>query len=51
MSISLTFTIPGGEDALAFKEKIRELSEAQGISMSEYIVEAIAQYMRNHAGT
>ena len=48
MSISLTFTIPGSSDALAFKEKIRELSEAQGISMSEYIVEAIAEHMRSH---
>ena len=48
MSVSITFTVQGSSDALAFKEKIRELSEAQGISMSEYIVEAIAQYMRNH---
>ena len=48
MSVSITFTIPGSQDALAFKDKIRELSEAQGISVSEYIVEAIAQRMRNH---
>ena len=48
MSVSITFTIPGSQDALAFKERIRELSEAQGISMSEFIVESIAQYMRTH---
>ena len=48
MSVVMSFTIPGSQDALAFKEKIRALSEAQGISMSEYVVEAIAQYMRTH---
>lgn len=47
MSVSITFTIPGNDDALAFKKKIREIAESQGVSMSEWIVNAIAERMRH----
>jgi len=47
MSVSITFTIPGPQ-APDFKAKIKEASAGQGMSMSEYIVEAVAEYMRSH---
>ena len=50
MSTSLTFTVPGGEEALKFKEMIRKTATAQGISMSELIVEAVAEYLRGKNG-
>jgi len=46
MSTSLTFTIAGGEEAEAFKEKIRAEATAKGLSMSELIVDALADYFR-----
>ena len=48
MSASITFTIPGAEEARKFKERIRKEAMDRGISISEYVVEAIAEYMRNH---
>lgn len=46
MSVSLTFSIPG-PDAQAFKDRIQKEATAQGMSMSEYIVESIAEHLRN----
>jgi len=46
MSVSVTFTIPGGEEAAKFKEKIREEATKRGQAMSELIVEAIAEFLR-----
>jgi len=50
VSRSLTFTIPGDAEAEAFKKKIRDEALARGISMSEYVVEALAAYMRKKNG-
>lgn len=47
MSIPLNITIPG-KQAQAFKDRIKEEAVRQGISVSEYVVEAIAEYLRNH---
>lgn len=49
MSASITFTV-GGQDAMKFKEKIRDISTREGMSMSEWIVEAIAEKMRGQNG-
>ncbi len=47
MSASVTFTIAGGDEAEAFKRKIREEALKKGVSVSEYITEAIAEYLRS----
>lgn len=46
MSVPISFTIPG-PDAAKLKERIREESMRRGISMSEWLVEAIAEYLRS----
>lgn len=50
MSASMTFTIPGGEEAVKFRELIRKTATAKGVSMSELIVEALAEYLRANNG-
>ena len=45
MSVSLTFTI-GGSQAEALKEKIRAEAMSRGMSMSEFITEAVAEALR-----
>jgi len=47
MSCPLSFTIPG-EDALKLKKRIQAEALMRGFSMSEFIVEAIVEYLRNH---
>ena len=45
MSTSITFTVAGPE-AEKLKERIRAEAFQRGLSMSEWIVEAIADYLR-----
>lgn len=45
MSVAVSFTIPG-EDALKLKKRIQEEALRRGLSMSEWITEAIAEYLR-----
>ena len=47
MSTSITFSVAGAQ-AEALKEKIREEAMKQGLSMSEFIVMCVAEYMRTH---
>ena len=49
MSVSLTVTIAGREEASKFKEKIKEEAMKQGMSISEFVVGCIAEYLRSHA--
>jgi predicted HicB family RNase H-like nuclease len=45
MSTSLTFTISGPESA-QLKERIRQEATEKGVSISEWITEAIVEYLR-----
>ena len=47
MSVSVTFTIPGREDAAAFKARLNEEAMKRGMSLSEWLVEVIADHLRN----
>ncbi len=47
MSVNLSFTIPGKE-APEFKKMLRQKATEKGMSMSELIVEAVAEYLRNN---
>ena len=47
MSTSITFSVAGAQ-ADALKEKIREEATRAGLSMSEWLVEAVAEKLRNH---
>lgn len=50
MSTSITFTIRGQQEAEAFKQRIRDEATKRGLSISEFVVEAIAEYLRNEKG-
>lgn len=45
MSSPLTITIAGPQ-AAAFKQKIREEATRRGLSISEMVVEAVAEFFR-----
>lgn len=45
MSVSLSFTISGPE-AAKLRERIREEALGRGMSISEFIVMAIAEFLR-----
>ncbi len=47
MSVNLSFTIPGKE-AAKFKKMLKQTAIEKGMSLSEMIVEAIAEYLRNN---
>lgn len=47
MSATVNFTIPG-PDAEAFKERIRKEAARKGWSISEFCVEALAEYFRTN---
>ena len=49
MSVMMSFTV-AGEDAAKLKEKVRELALQEGLSMSEWIVDAIVEKIRNNNG-
>jgi len=46
MSTSVTFTI-AGPDAAKLKQRIQDEALIQGLSMSEWITNAVAEYLRN----
>ena len=45
MSVSITFTV-AGEAAPQLKERIKEEATKKGMSVSEYIVWALAEHLR-----
>ena len=45
MSVTITFTVAGFE-APKLKERIREEAIARGVSVSEWITDAIVEYLR-----
>ena len=45
MSVPLSITIPG-PDAAKLKERIQKEAQGQGLSISEWVVEAIAEKLR-----
>ena len=47
MSISVTFSIPG-KQAPEFKERIRQEARKRGMTISEFVIEALAEFLRNH---
>ena len=47
MSVPLVVTIAGAE-AEKFKERIRQEAFKLGMSVSEYVVMAVAEYIRSH---
>jgi hypothetical protein len=47
MSVPMTISIPGPQ-AQAFKDRLQEEARRQGISLSEWVVEACADYLRAH---
>lgn len=48
MSVSVTFTI-AGKQALEFKERMQHEALIRGLSMSEWLVEAAAEYIRKRS--
>ena len=50
MAVPLNLTI-AGPDAAAFKRKIQAEALKRGLSVSEYVVDAIAEAMRRENGT
>jgi len=47
MSVPLSITIAGRkEEAMALREKIKELALKQGKSISEFVVDAIVEHLR-----
>lgn len=46
MSVSVTFTVAGAQ-ASALKERIKKEATERGISVSEWITEACAEYLRH----
>lgn len=46
MSVSVTFTVAGAQ-AAALKERIKKEATDRGISVSEWITEACAEYLRS----
>jgi 6,7-dimethyl-8-ribityllumazine synthase len=49
MSVSITFTVAGGKEAAQLKERIRQEATDKGQSMSEWIVDAIAEHLRRQS--
>lgn len=50
MSVQASFTISGDpKKALQFKERVQTEATARGLSFSELVVEAIAEYLRKNA--
>jgi len=50
LSVTVSFTIQGANEAFRFKELIRKTATEKGLSMSELIVEAVAEYLRKQNG-
>ena len=49
MSVSVTFTV-AGPDAQKFKDILQSRATADGMSMSEWITQALADYLRRQNG-
>jgi hypothetical protein len=47
MSVNVNFTIAGPE-ANKLRDRIREEAKSKGVSLSEFITEAVVYYLRNH---
>lgn len=49
MAVTITFSIPG-TDAPKFKKRIQDESLKRGLSVSEFLVEAVAEFLRSENG-